>query len=63
MDQATNLSEVLAWSLTLKSVLRTANIYDVSSDTSDNKRDIIKDTSEELMMLVLCGINCSIVVV
>ena len=51
MDQAANLSEVLAWSLTLKSVLRTANIYDVSSDTSDNKRDIIKDTAEEPLTL------------
>jgi hypothetical protein len=29
--------------------------------TIHNKRDIIKDTSEELMMLVLCGISCSIV--
>ena len=28
-DQAANLSEVLAWSLSLKSVLRTANISDV----------------------------------
>ena len=37
MDQAANLSEVLAWSYSLKSVLRTANIYDVSSDTIDKK--------------------------
>ena len=29
MDQAANLSEVLAWSFSLKSVLRTANIFDV----------------------------------
>ena len=28
-DQAANLSEVLAWSFSLKSVLRTANIFDV----------------------------------
>ena len=33
MDQAANLSEVLAWSFSLKSVLRTANIFDVSLDT------------------------------
>ena len=33
MDQAANLSEVLAWSYSLKSVLRTANICDVSPDT------------------------------
>ena len=32
-DQAANLSEVLAWSLSLKSVLRTANISDVFSWT------------------------------
>ena len=31
-DQAANLSEVLAWSFSLKSVLRTANIFDVSPD-------------------------------
>ena len=35
MDQAANLSEVLAWSFILKSVLRTANIYDVSQDNND----------------------------
>jgi hypothetical protein len=35
MDQAANLSEVLAWSFILKSVLRTANIYDVSMDNND----------------------------
>ena len=35
MDQAANLSEVLAWSFSLKSVLRTANIFDVSPDTND----------------------------
>ena len=35
MDQAANLSEVLAWSFILKSVLRTANIYDVSPDNND----------------------------
>ena len=34
MDQAANLSEVLAWSYSLKSVLRTANIYDVSPDNN-----------------------------
>ena len=37
MDQAANLSEVLAWSFILKSVLRTANIYDVSPDNYKNK--------------------------
>ena len=35
MDQAANLSEVLAWSFILKSVLRTANIYDVSTDNNE----------------------------
>ncbi len=36
MDQAANLSEVLAWSFILKSVLRTANSYDVSPDNNNN---------------------------
>ena len=35
MDHAANLYEVLAWSYLLKSVLRTANIYDVSPDTNN----------------------------
>ena len=34
MDQAANLSEVFAWSYSLKSVLQTANIYDVSTDNN-----------------------------
>ena len=36
-DQAANLSEVLAWSFSLKSVLRTANIFNVSPYTNDRK--------------------------
>ena len=35
MDQAANLFEVFAWSFILKSVLRTANIYDVSPDNNN----------------------------
>ena len=33
MDQAANLFEVLAWSFSLKSVLRTVNIFDVFPGT------------------------------
>jgi hypothetical protein len=35
MDQAANLCEVFAWSFSLKSVLRTANINDVSPDNNN----------------------------
>ena len=36
-DQAANLSEVLAWSFSLKSVLRTANIFRCSPGHSNDK--------------------------
>ena len=36
-DQAANLYEVLAWSFSLKSVLRTAYIFDDLLDTDDKK--------------------------
>ena len=35
LDQTANLSEVLAWSFSLKSVLRTAYIFDVSPDINE----------------------------
>ena len=38
-DQAANLSEVLAWSFSLKSVLRTANIFDVAPGHPDDSDD------------------------
>ena len=43
-DQAANLSEVLAWSFSLKSVLRTAYIFDVLPGTN-NKRCHQRDGS------------------
>ena len=49
MDQAANLFEVLAWSFSLKSVLRTANIIDVSQDTNAFMHHVLGKSSEGLL--------------
>ena len=49
MEQAANLYEVLAWSFSLKSVLRTANIIDVSQDTNAFMHHVLGKSSEGLL--------------
>ena len=44
MGQVANLCEVLEWSFSLKSVLRTANIFNVSPDTNETFPTAHKET-------------------
>jgi hypothetical protein len=50
LDQAANLYEVLAWSFLLKSVLRTANIYDVSHGINHFFEDEVKFFGEKIWL-------------
>jgi hypothetical protein len=56
MDKAANLFEVLAWSFSLKSVLRTANISDVSPDSKGIKTGRCKRMPVKLVEMGFTGI-------